>query len=289
MLFPSLKPIRRATPPSTGLAGPGQRAHGGVRRACAPAAIVLDLQHGLWERGTVEAAIASTGQRVPVIARCADNTHAAIAQALDAGAASVLVPLIETVDDARRALDASRYPPRGSRSAGGVRPLLGGVAAMLEADTQVSVGLMIETVAGVENAQAIAALPGIDYLFIGTGDLSLSRGSSDPDVIGHDCAQVLAAARARPALRHLHRQRRGGAPAHGQGYRMAVAASDIDLLKQGLQSALAARRPPSASPAAPPIPDVPLPSARRPCATAFPMQPIRPTPTASCSARRPGA
>ena len=82
-----------------------------------PAAIVLDLQHGLWERGTVEAAIASTGQRVPVIARCADNTHAAIAQALDAGAASVLVPLIETVDDARRALDASRYPPRGSRSA----------------------------------------------------------------------------------------------------------------------------------------------------------------------------
>ena len=207
-----------------------------------PAAIVLDLQHGLWERGTVEAAIASTGQRVPS-SPAAPTTPAAIAQALDAGAASVLVPLIETVDDARRALDASRYPPRGSRSAGGVRPLLGGVAAMLEADTQVSVGLMIETVAGVENAQAIAALPGIDYLFIGTGDLSLSRGSSDPDVIGHDCAQVLAAARARPALRHLHRQRRAARQAHGQGYRMAVAASDIDLLKQGLQSALAAAAP----------------------------------------------
>ena len=88
-----------------------------------PAAIVLDLQHGLWERGTVEAAIASAGN-VPVITRCADNTPAVIAQALDAGAASVLVPLIETVDDARRALDASRYPPHGSRSAGGVRPLL---------------------------------------------------------------------------------------------------------------------------------------------------------------------
>ena len=209
-----------------------------------PAAIVLDLQHGLWERGTVEAAIASTGQRVPVIARCADNTHAAIAQALDAGAASVLVPLIETVDDARRALDASRYPPRGSRSAGGVRPLLGGVAAMLEADTQVSVGLMIETVAGVENAQAIAALPGIDYLFIGTGDLSLSRGSSDPDVIGHDCAQVLAAARAHGLPCGIYTGSAEAArQAHGQGYRMAVAASDIDLLKQGLQSALAAAAP----------------------------------------------
>ena len=209
-----------------------------------PAAIVLDLQHGLWERGTVEAAIASTGQRVPVIARCADNTHAAIAQALDAGAASVLVPLIETVDDARRALDASRYPPRGSRSAGGVRPLLGGVAAMLES-RHAGLGRPDDrTVAGVENAQAIAALPGIDYLFIGTGDLSLSRGSSDPDVIGHDCARRSWPPPAlRPALRHLHRQRGAARQAHGQGYRMAVAASDIDLLKQGLQSALAAAAP----------------------------------------------
>ena len=131
------------------------------------------------ERGTVEAAIASAGN-VPVITRCADNTPAVIAQALDAGAASVLVPLIETVDDARRALDASRYPPHGSRSAGGVRPLLGGIAAMLNAGAQVAVGLMIETVTGVENAAAIAAQPGVDYLLIGTGDLALSRGTSDP-------------------------------------------------------------------------------------------------------------
>lgn len=160
-----------------------------------PAAIVLDLQHGLWERGTVEAAIASAGN-VPVITRCADNTPAVIAQALDAGAASVLVPLIETVDDARRALDASRYPPHGSRSAGGVRPLLGGIAAMLNAGAQVAVGLMIETVTGVENAAAIAAQPGVDYLLIGTGDLALSRGVR-PDVIARDCARVLAAARER--------------------------------------------------------------------------------------------
>ena len=161
MLFPSLKPILAGnTAIDLVWLALGSAPMAEFAAHARPAAIVLDLQHGLWERGTVEAAIASTGQRVPVIARCADNTHAAIAQALDAGAASVLVPLIETVDDARRALDASRYPPRGSRSAGGVRPLLGGVAAMLEADTQVSVGLMIETVAGVENAQAIAALPG---------------------------------------------------------------------------------------------------------------------------------
>ena len=95
------------------LAVAGQRAHGGVRRACAARRHRADLQHGLWERGTVEAAIASAGN-VPVITRCADNTPAVIAQALDAGAASVLVPLIETVDDARR---AGRQPLRPTAAA----------------------------------------------------------------------------------------------------------------------------------------------------------------------------
>ena len=80
---------------------------------------------------------------------------------------------------------APRQPP-----AGGVRPLLGGIAAMLNAGAQVAVGLMIETVTGVENAAAIAAQPGVDYLLIGTGDLALSRGTSDPDVIARDCARV---------------------------------------------------------------------------------------------------
>lgn len=243
MLFPSLKPM---------LAGDGfidliwlslgSAPMVAFAAHARPAAIVLDLQHGLWERGTVEAAIASAGN-VPVITRCADNTPAVIAQALDAGAASVLVPLIETVDDARRALDASRYPPHGSRSAGGVRPLLGGIAAMLNAGAQVAVGLMIETVTGVENAAAIAAQPGVDYLLIGTGDLALSRGTSDPDVIARDCARVLAAARERGLPCGIYTGSAEAArQAHGQGYRMAVAASDIDLLKQGFQSAVTAAR-----------------------------------------------
>lgn len=201
-------------------------------------AIVLDLQHGLWERGTLEAAISSVGRSAPVIARCADNTHQAIAQALDAGAASVLVPLIETVDDARRALAAGRYPPCGTRSAGGVRPLLAGINAMLEADRHVALGMLIETAAGVENVEAIAALPGIHYLFIGTGDLSLSRGTNDPDVIGRDCARVLAAASARGLPCGIFTaDAQAARQAFRLGYRMAVSASDIELLKQGFLSA----------------------------------------------------
>ncbi|MGN6579119.1 MAG: HpcH/HpaI aldolase family protein, partial [Bordetella sp.] len=204
----------------------------------APGAIVLDLQHGLWERGTLEAAIAAVGARVPVIARCADNSPAVISQALDAGASAVLLPLVETADDARRAVSAGRYPPFGTRSAGGVRPLLGGIDAMLEADGHVAIGLLIETVKGVENAEEIAAVPGVDFLFIGTGDLSFSRGTADADVLGRDCARIQAAARNHDLPCGIFTNDAAAArAAFGSGYRMAVAASDIGLIKQGFAAA----------------------------------------------------
>ncbi|WP_052400473.1 HpcH/HpaI aldolase family protein [Paraburkholderia ginsengisoli] len=203
-----------------------------------PEALVLDLQHGLWERGSLEAAIGAVGAQVPVIARCAGNLHGAIAQALDAGAASVLVPLIETAADARRAVSAGRYPPVGVRSAGGVRPLLAGVDAMLAADREVAIGLMIETAEGVENVEAIAAVPGVDYLFIGTGDLCLSRGTSDSEVIGRDCERVLRAATARGLPCGIFTADACAARrALESGYRMAVCANDIELVKQGFLTA----------------------------------------------------
>lgn len=206
-----------------------------------PGAVVLDLQHGLWERGTVEAAIGAIGKQVPVIARCAENTHHAIAQALDAGAAGVLVPLIESADDARRAVSAGRYPPFGTRSAGGVRPLLAGIQAMLDADRHVAVGVLIETVAGIENVEEIAAVPGLDYLFIGTGDLSLSRGTADADVIERDCERVLRAAKANGLPCGIFtNDAQGARRAFAKGYRMAVSANDIELVKQGMAAAHAA-------------------------------------------------
>ena len=93
MLFPSLKPILAGnTAIDLVWLALGSAPMAEFAAHARPAAIVLDLQHGLWERGTVEAAIASTGQRVPVIARCADNTrrHRASAgrrRGLGAGAA----------------------------------------------------------------------------------------------------------------------------------------------------------------------------------------------------------
>lgn len=239
MLFQSLKPALAGTAPVDLIwLALGSAPMAEFAAAAKPGGVVLDLQHGLWERGSIEAAIGAIGQRVPVIARCAENTHHAIAQALDAGAAGVLVPLIESAEDARRAVSAGRYPPFGTRSAGGVRPLLAGFEAMVEADRHVAIGVLIETVAGIEQVEAIAAVPGLDFLFIGTGDLSMSRGTADADVIGRDCERVLRAAQANGLPCGLFTgDAQGARRAFANGYRMAVSANDIELVKQGLQQA----------------------------------------------------
>lgn len=245
MLFSSLKPcLQEAAPVDVFWLALGSAPLVEFAVHAAPGAIVLDLQHGLWERGTLEAAIASARMRVPVIGRCAENSPHAIAQVLDAGASSVLIPMIETADDVRRAVAASRYPPFGNRSAGGVRPLLAGIETMLDADRHVAVGMLIETVEGVENAHAIAAVPGVDYLFIGTGDLSLSRGTADAEIIARDCERVLSAARERGLPCGLFTGDAASArKAFKNGYRMAVAANDIDLVKQGFVAAHASAMP----------------------------------------------
>lgn len=217
----------------------GSPAMAEIAASTEPDAIVLDLQHGLWSRHQLEAAVGIAGARVPVIARCADSSPAAIGTALDAGASSVLVPLIESAEQAVAAVSACRYPPQGTRSAGGVRPLLGGVEGMLAAGSQTTVGLMIETVAGVEQAEAIAAVPGVDYLFIGTGDLALSRGPAQADQIAADCARVLAAARECGVPCGIFTGDANAARQRSaEGYAMTVCGNDISLLHEGFRHAV---------------------------------------------------
>jgi len=141
-----------------------------------PDAIVFDLQHGLWERQALEGAIGMVRAKAAPLVRVARNGAAEIGTALDAGAVGVIVPLVETAEEARQAVDAARYPPEGHRSGGGVRPLMDFKRYVPAANEHVLVAVMIETKRGVENAAAIAATPGVDMVFIGTGDLALSLG-----------------------------------------------------------------------------------------------------------------
>src|SRR5260370_2305652 len=111
----------------------------------APDLIVIDRQHGLWERTALEAVIGQARYQVPVIVRVGQNSAQAIAEALDAGAASALVPLVESADEARRAVSFGRYPPFGQRSAGGVSPLIPAIEAINNASDRIPNRLLITT------------------------------------------------------------------------------------------------------------------------------------------------
>jgi 2-keto-3-deoxy-L-rhamnonate aldolase RhmA len=120
-----------------------------------PDAIVIDAQHGLFDRQTLEHAVGAASRHAGVLVRTSENTPMAIGQALDSGAEGVIVPLIELDHQAADAVAAARFPPQGHRSAGGVRPLAGDFAQYCAlANAHTVVGVMIETQRGVRNAAA---------------------------------------------------------------------------------------------------------------------------------------
>lgn len=204
-----------------------------------PDAIVIDLQHGLWERKELEAAIGLIPPEVPVLVRTAENTPLAIGMALDAGAEGVIVPLVETAKQARKAVAAAKYPPHGHRSGGGVRPLGDFVGYVAGAD-KIVVMVMIETAKGVRNAAEIAAVDGVDMVFIGTGDLALSIGTFP--AMHHDhsvaCADVhRACQKAWTPCGVFTMNVDAARMRREQGYRMVVTANDMDVLGRGFNQA----------------------------------------------------
>ena len=204
-----------------------------------PDAIVIDMQHGLWERRDLEAAIGIVPSRIPVIVRVAENTALAIGTALDAGAEGVMVPMIETAADARRSLQFSKYPPRGIRSGGGIRPLQN-FPAYVQSASQLVVIPMIETAAGLAHAPAIAGVKDIDMIFVGSGDLSLSLETFGGDPLKHiqACARIKRACDAACVPCGMFTGTQKAALEHrALGYGMVVVANDMDVVARGFAGA----------------------------------------------------
>ncbi|GAA3627519.1 aldolase/citrate lyase family protein [Kineosporia mesophila] len=149
--------------------------------------VALDAQHGLFGYSgllngltAIDAGGASAG-----VVRVGQNGPAEIGRALDAGARAVIVPLVNTAQDAADAVAAARYPPHGIRSYGPMRSLLRIGPEPARANDSVAVLAMIETPQGLQNVEEIAATPGLDGLYVGPSDLTLSIGgttSTDPAV-----------------------------------------------------------------------------------------------------------
>jgi 2-keto-3-deoxy-L-rhamnonate aldolase RhmA len=176
-----------------------------LAKVCDHDFLFIDMQHGSMSIETVVAVCQSAlDANVTALVRVPLDDAANAVRALDNGAMGIIVPDVETVEQARAAVDSLRLPPLGRRSVGSGYPQLGYAAlATPEAsrllNEQTLLVAMIESARAVENAQEIAAVPGIDVLHVGSNDLLAAMGLSHE--LGTDrhlalCARVLEACRA---------------------------------------------------------------------------------------------
>jgi 4-hydroxy-2-oxoheptanedioate aldolase len=141
--------------------------------------VMLDGQHGSWgPESLIQGAAAVCASSAMPFARVAYNFFPLIGQLLDAGALGIIVPMVNTVEEARSVARACRYSPAGERSYGWGRALTYGDDYPEWINDQLFVAVQIETLQAVENAKAILAVPGIDGCMIGPADLACSMGFS---------------------------------------------------------------------------------------------------------------
>lgn len=211
---------------------------------CRPDVTVFDLQHGLWTRDSLEAAVGVVSQYSIPLARTKSANPDHVETALEAGAAGIIVPFVEDAQTARAAIAATRYSPAGRRSAGGVRPLLDFETYVAEQRASPPfVAMMIETVAGLEAVADIAAVDGVDLIFVGSGDLSLSLGTFPEEDERHTAAVraiITAAGAAGRPTGVFTLSERTGALWRARGAQMTVLACDNQVLLSATEEARSA-------------------------------------------------
>lgn len=142
--------------------------------------LLLDGEHSPVPPDTASCLLPATDLHgTPVIYRVRTNSVDLIRGALDGGVRGVMVPMIENAEDARKALNAAKYPPKGKRGIGPWRAsnyYEDYLRYLDEANDSTIVVLQIESAAAVEKIDSIASLDGIDVLFVGPADMAASMG-----------------------------------------------------------------------------------------------------------------
>ncbi|MEM9007159.1 MAG: aldolase/citrate lyase family protein [Cyanobacteria bacterium P01_F01_bin.86] len=156
-------------------------------------ALTIDMQHGLmgYQTALTMLQAMSSTSAVPLV-RVPWNDPASIMRLLDAGAYGIVCPMINNRQEAENFVQACRYPPLGQRSYGPIRAnVYAGNDYFAAANQTVLTFAMIETRQALENLEAIVSTPGLDGLYVGTVDLSISLGL--PEKVDITSATVEAA------------------------------------------------------------------------------------------------
>jgi 2-keto-3-deoxy-L-rhamnonate aldolase RhmA len=166
-----------------------------IAKTCGFDWLFIDMEHGSYDLDLVcQISVAALDSHVTPIVRVPGHQHFHAARVLDGGAMGVIVPHVDTPEQAAQAVANCKFPPVGHRSMIGALPQLGytnfGAGEMAKTmNDNTMVVIMLETPQAIENADAIAAVASVDVLLIGTNDLSAEMGI--PGQFGHE--RVVAA------------------------------------------------------------------------------------------------
>jgi 2-dehydro-3-deoxyglucarate aldolase/4-hydroxy-2-oxoheptanedioate aldolase len=211
--------------------------------------LFVDLEHSTLDVRSAQTVLQAVGGRVDCLLRVPLNDEIWIKKALDTGAAGIIVPQVNSADDARRAVRYSKYPPQGARSAGMARAHGYGARSQdyfRRANAEIALIVQAEHAQAVRNIEEIVNVEGVDAVFVGPYDLSASLGKmgqvEDPEVqaaierVRRICRErgmpmgIFAASGDR-ALAYVR-----------EGYRLIAAGGDALLLSQAARQLSASLR-----------------------------------------------
>lgn len=203
--------------------------------------VLVDYQHGDWDDASALSAFRaiSLGSVVPM-ARVRQNDFYAIGRALDRGALGIVVPMVNSPDEARAAAFAMRYPPQGGRSFAGSLAVHYGLDYDAWANQEVFLAVQIETAQAAERAEEILAVEDVDGCWIGPMDLARSMGVTPGAQVHEDAIQrVLDACHKTGKIPGVYTPNVTTANSRiEQGFRFVTAADDGGLIAAGAREVM---------------------------------------------------
>ena len=176
--------------------------------------LTVDIEHNLMGMETATHMFASVADAgCPVLARVPSNRHDHVKRVLDNGAHGIVVPMVNTRQEALDAVSACLYPPRGTRSVGGAVHALNFAATPADyyakADDEIAIILQCEHIQAVRDFDQVYSVPGIDAVFVGPNDLAASMRSTDgkppsPEAFKQALADILAGCRRNKVAAGIH-------------------------------------------------------------------------------------
>jgi len=209
--------------------------------------VCLDCQHSSLDEAQAAAILARSHGPLPMFVRVSANDPALIGRVADAGADGVIVPMVNSPEDAARAVDAVHYPPAGRRSFGPIREELRSMSPAALA-ARVMVLPMIETAEGLQAVEAICLVAGIAGVYVGPADLAISLGldpreGATTDLLLDEVGRVTAACQDAGVIAGMHQPDATAARKWiVRGLQLVTLGTDVSFFKSSVAQGVASVR-----------------------------------------------